>query len=178
MGTSIGQTPAALARLDNFTVRRRARAGEERLSGQTQGGRSEEAEVRAGFGEGTLSAQGAALKTVSTNLRRARELVPSVEESQARARAAAAEAAARFERQTEQDAAEAPQNEREAAPAPTLVTARPPAEPRARFFAQEDDNTPVASFAPVATAVSGTEAPAPSAPQTRDRAAALLDILA
>lgn len=180
MGVAIGQTPAALSRLDAATVRRRARAGEERLSGQAGSGQREEPEVRAGFGAGTLSAQGAALKTVSTNLRRARELVPTVEELQAKAREAAAAAAAAEQART-QTAAER-QDVRSADTAaqepPTLVTALPKAEPQARRFAEE--NTPVPTPAPVDTANGDANATAPASPASPsyDGASALLDVLA
>lgn len=173
MGTAIGQTPAALARLDSLTVQRRARSGEERLSGQGGRGRGEEPVVRAGFGEGTLSAQSAALKTVSTNLRRARELVPSVEELQARARAAAAAAAAKLEATSEREPA-VPQTATEDV-VPTLVSARPQADPRARFFAEEQPEPVVRVAAP---AENESTPQAPAGAEARDGASALLDILA
>jgi hypothetical protein len=46
--------------------------------------------IRAGFGEGTLSPSGAALKTLDANLRAAKQLVPTVDELRDRARIAQA----------------------------------------------------------------------------------------
>jgi len=48
--------------------------------------RPEEPEIRAGFGENTLSPSGAALKTLDSNLEAAARLVPTVQELRDRAR--------------------------------------------------------------------------------------------
>lgn len=173
MGVQIGQTSAALiARLDSSVVRRRARTDEGQLFEQARKRRAEQEDsFQAGFGEETLSPQGAALKTVSSNLERARDLVPTVEEALEGVREAAAEAAARLE--AEQAARQAP----ETVDAPT-ISAKPRAEPLARIFAQEKPRTASAGFERRAPA---TESPA-ATPQPsgapRDAVAAQLDLLA
>lgn len=180
MGATIGQVPSALARLDFSTVRRRARAGEEDLSAQARVRRNDEPEVRAGFGKDTLSPQAAALKTVSTNLRRARELVPTVEEIQEQARRAAAEAAARAEQRRERSSPE-----EAATPEQEPVRARPAADPRVRRFSAEGGSPGEGSALPQLGQASATgaeaNAPAPvAAPAAaqQDGAAALFDVLA
>lgn len=188
MGVQIGQTSAAVLRLDSIAVRRRARTGNDQLSEQARP-REEQADLRAGFGRDTLSAQGAALETVSKNLARARELVPSVEELSARAREAAAreaaETAARQQKVRELEVAvkaNAPQQEE---PVRTV----PKAEPFARLFdATEKQTVATEASEPTqdapqaqAQAQAAEETPAPSPtpePAQRDGAAALLDLLA
>lgn len=183
MGTAIGQTAAALVRLDAGTVRRRARAGEDRLSGQGSDSRSEEPETRAGFGVGTLSPQSAALKTVSTNLQRARELVPTVEELQARARAASAEAAAKLEVSEAARENSVKESNSGTAETPTLVTARPKAEPLARLFSEErpaavEQAGGVTQEAAAAPPQGVATIPTSNNAEQRDGASALLDVLA
>lgn len=182
MGVQIGQTSAAVLRLDSIAVRRRARTGNDQLSEQARA-REDQVEIRAGFGRDTLSPQGAALETVSKNLARARELVPTVEELSARAREAsareAAETAARQQKASEAEAiakANATVEER-------AVSAVPKAEPFARFFETQEkqisapEQSAPAQEAPQAQAAEDTPAPSPT-PEQRDGAAALLDLLA
>ena len=91
--------------------------------------RAEEApEIRAGFGENTLSPSGAALKTIEANLKAARQLVPTVEELRERARAAQAR---REEATAATDTPPVEFRQRE------LV--RPESNPAARNFLQEED---------------------------------------
>lgn len=184
MGVQVGQTSAAVLRLDSIAVRRRARTGNDQLSEQARP-REDAVDVRAGFGRNTLSPQGAALETVSKNLARARELVPSVEELSARAREASArEAAETAARQQKASEAETIAKANSAEPE-RAVSAVPKAEPFARFFeAQENQasspevNVP-AQEAPQAQAAEATPAPSPTPePAQRDGAAALLNLLA
>lgn len=187
MGVQIGQTSAAALRLDSIAVRRRARTGNDQLSEQARP-REEQDDIRAGFGRDTLSPQGAALETVSKNLARARELVPSVEELSARAREAAAreaaETAARQQRAREAEAVA--KNGGDTAATEQPVTAVPKAEPFARFFeAQEkkaaasEQSAPAQEAREAQAAAEENEAPAPTPePAQRDGAAALLDLLA
>lgn len=97
MGLDIGAAARAIAPLPpaGFTQRDRGR-----LPGETRGEEAgqlvrgpEEPEIRAGFGENTLSPPGAALETLDTNLEVAGQLVPTVEELRARARVNQAERA-------------------------------------------------------------------------------------
>ena len=105
----------------------------------------ESPEIRAGFGEGTLSPSGAALKTLDVNLRNAEQLVPTVEELRERARIAQV-------RREEAAVDSAPVEFRQ----PERV--RPEASPAVRNFVQED-----AQSIKFKTSARETEA-APSAP--------------
>lgn len=130
MGTSIGSTSRAIAALpparDLRSVRGVASNQSAEKPGQLVRDR-ETPEIRAGFGEGTLSPSGAALKTLDANLRAAEQLVPTVEELRERARIAQAR---REEAAAANDAppVEFRQPER----------VRPEASPDVRNFVQED----------------------------------------
>lgn len=88
MGISIGAAVRAVSavppanRPDRIAVPRDSRA-EERTD-LVQG--PEEPEIRAGFGENTLSPSAAALETIDANLEGARRIVPTVQELRDRAR--------------------------------------------------------------------------------------------
>ncbi len=104
MGLSIGQIPAAVAGLraspEFGRVRLRdeaapspraadkANADEPRELGF---GRRDDSTPRAGFGDGTLSPQGAALRTIRRTVEEARKALPSLDDIRARFQAAAAE---------------------------------------------------------------------------------------
>jgi hypothetical protein len=93
MGTSIGSTSRAIAALPPARDLRSVRGVTSNQSAEKPGQlvrEKEIPEIRAGFGEGTLSPSGAALKTLDANLRAAEQLVPTVEELRERARIAQA----------------------------------------------------------------------------------------
>lgn len=178
MGVRIGQTPAALVRLDSITVRRNARSGEDQLS--TQARKREDPPVRTGFGKGTLSIVGAAAQAVSSNLESAREITPSVEELRQEA-----EAAAQVQRKLaeQQQPAPAPEN---AAPNPSAleraVSARPKAEPLAKIFTQPEPSEAPQGTAPAPLPIEAAANAAPAepvnSPKQDDGASALLNLLA
>lgn len=178
MGVRIGQTPVALGRLDSITVRRNARSGEDQLISQARQKR-EENPVRAGFGKDTLSSVGAAAQAVSSNLESARQITPSVEELRQEA-----EAAAEVQRRiTEQQESPRPASNTPAEPSALekSVSARPKAEPLARFFSPSDTNDAPEAVPAVATpAISATPASAEpvASPNQDDGASALLNLLA
>lgn len=185
MATPIGQNaPASLVRVERETVRRQVRTGAGQLLGQKKA-EAEDATLpntRAGFGKDTLSPQGAALATVSTNLRRARRLVPSVEETQQRAREAISQEqdAARQRRErlerVGQDAAE-----RESSTPQATVSLRPRVEPRARFFARDpfaQGQEPNAVDTRRNSEQGSNAAAQTASAQQRDGSAQLLDLLA
>ena len=106
MGLSIGQIPAAVAGLrgspDFGRVRLRAEAVPSPRVADTAdnsnglpalgfGGRDEPSFPRAGFGDGTLSPQGAALRTIRRTVEEARKALPSLDDIRARFLATAAE---------------------------------------------------------------------------------------
>jgi len=106
MGLSIGQIPAAVAGLrgspDFGRVRLRDEAAPSlRVADTTTaskdapalglGGRDESGFARAGFGDGTLSPQGAALRTIRRTVEETRKALPSLDDIRARFQAAAAE---------------------------------------------------------------------------------------
>lgn len=93
MALNIGATSQAALPLASAGVSRSVRSAASNQSAEKPGQlvRDKEAPaVRAGFGEGTLSPSGAALKTLDANLRAAEQLVPTVEELRERARLAQA----------------------------------------------------------------------------------------
>lgn len=93
MGVNIGSASRAITSLASAGVTRPERVAVSNPNGEKPGQlvRDKEApEIRAGFGENTLSPSGAALKTLDSNLRAAAQLVPSVEELRERARLAQA----------------------------------------------------------------------------------------
>lgn len=94
---------------------------------------ADQAEIRAGFGENTLSPSGAALRTISRNLEAARRLVPSVEELQQAARQRAAEQADTFERAAQRGEEDRP-GIGEPQPPREEVSFRPEPAPQARNF--------------------------------------------
>jgi len=100
MGVRIGQTPAAITRLDSTSVRRNARTGEGQLFPKDPNAKQPDP-IRAGFGKGSLSSQGAAFETVSKNLKYVRDTQPTVEELQESAAEKAAEARQQAAEQTE-----------------------------------------------------------------------------
>ena len=103
MGLSIGQIPAALAGLRSSpefgrvrfreetdpSISRRAESNDSPALGL---GRREETLPRAGFGEGTLSPQGAALRTINRTVEESRRALPSLDDIRSRFQANAAEA--------------------------------------------------------------------------------------
>lgn len=105
MGLSIGQIPAAVAGLrsspefgrvrlredTDLSVQRRA-GGDDNDAPALGLGRKEETLPRAGFGEGTLSPQAAALRTVSRTIEASRRALPSLDDIRSRFQANAAEA--------------------------------------------------------------------------------------
>ena len=182
MAVQVGQNSLVPpARVESETVRKQVRTGEGQLLGQKRGGAGESSveNPRAGFGKDTLSPPGAALATVSTNLRRARKLVPTLEETQQRAREAVSRDQDSFRQQQQQlerigrrDADSA-----ESAP-PATVSLRPRVEPRAKYFARD----PFANAAPSAAKDSKEAAVERERSQTtvpvRDGSAQLLNLLA
>lgn len=103
MGLSIGQVPAALAGLRSSPEFGRVRFREETdpsFSRRAESddspalglGRREETLPRAGFGEGTLSPQGAALRTINRTVEESRRALPSLDDIRLRFQANAAEA--------------------------------------------------------------------------------------
>jgi hypothetical protein len=102
MGLSIGQIPAALAGLRSSPEFGRVRLrdeGDPSSPRRTQDneptlglGRREEITPRAGFGEGTLSPQGAALRTINRTVEESRRALPSLDDIRTRFQANAAEA--------------------------------------------------------------------------------------
>ncbi len=104
MGLSIGQIPAAVAGLRSSpefgrvrlredtdpSIPRRAASNDETPALGL--GRREEALPRAGFGEGTLSPQGAALRTVNRTIEASRRALPSLDDIRSRFQANAADA--------------------------------------------------------------------------------------
>jgi hypothetical protein len=111
----------------------------------------ERPEIRAGFGENTLSPSGAALRTINSNLEAARRLVPSVEELQQAARQRAAEQADSFERSAQRGDEERP-GIGEPQPPREEVSFRPEPAPQARNFPPASDR---AESAPVNLASGG-----------------------
>ncbi len=101
MAINIGATSQATLSLASVGASRSVRGVASNQTDEKPGQlvrKKEAPEIRAGFGEGTLSPSGAALKIVDANLRAAEQLVPTVEELRERARVAQArrdEAAAR-----------------------------------------------------------------------------------
>ncbi len=93
MAVNIGATSQASFSLASVGASRSVRGVASNQSAEKPGQLVREKEVpavRAGFGEGTLSPSGAALKTLDANLRAAEQLVPTVEELRERARVAQA----------------------------------------------------------------------------------------
>lgn len=190
MGLSIGQTASQLPVARTLSAPRSGSAVQSE-SGTARNSRAEnDAGPRVGFGSNTLSAASAALVTLDTNLERAREIVPTVEELRAQLRASRAEdnaslRAAQSEEQRlaateppetvgfvqEEDGTEAVRFDAatdapsDALPPPTSF--RPASAPQVRAFAQIDDaaSRPSTGNAPSATSTN-TQA-FTSAPQTR-----------
>ena len=163
MALNIGATSQATLSLASTGASRSVRGVASNQTAEKPGQlvRDKEApDVRAGFGEGTLSPSGAALKTLNANLRAAEQLVPTVEELRERARVAQAR---------REDAAAA----REAEPVefrqPERV--RPEASPAVRNFFERETPPAERPEEDAATAeVSSAAAPAidtPAAPGTR-----------
>lgn len=177
MGVRIGQTPAALVRLDTITVRRNARSGEDQLN--TQARKREEPPVRTGFGKGTLSIVGAAAQAVSSNLESAREITPSVEELRQEA-----EAAAQVQRKLaeQQPAPAQEQSVPNPSPLEQAVSARPKAEPLAKIFTQPEPSEAPQGTAPAPSPIEAAANAAPAepvnSPKQDDGASALLNLLA
>lgn len=93
MAINIGATSQATLSLASAGASRSIRGVASNLSAEKPGQLVREKEapaIRAGFGEGTLSPSGAALKALDANLRAAEQLVPTVEELRERARVAQA----------------------------------------------------------------------------------------
>jgi hypothetical protein len=142
MGTQIDASRGNAAAVRDYSDQGRPRNAGDAQSVRVRFRRDDPAEVRAGFGDGTLSPSGAALRTVNSNLAVARRLVPSVEELREAARQRAAEQAATLEQR-------APAAEREAAAAAQAATTPPEAVPfrpepsaQARAFTREDAPAP------------------------------------
>lgn len=152
MGSQIGSLRAnAAAGRDYFESGRPRSAGD----GQTDPVRfrkEEAAEVRVGFGNGTLSPSGAALRTVNSNLAAARKFVPSVEELREVARQRAAEQAATLEQRASDAARESAQAAQSAEAVPEAVPYRPEPSAQARAFEPEADVGPASDDAREAAA--------------------------
>jgi len=103
MGLSIGQIPAAVAGLrsspefgrvrlrDRGSVSLREAGAQEEPRALGFGARDDANTPRAGFGDGTLSPQGAALRTIRRTVEEARDALPTLDDIRARFQAAAAE---------------------------------------------------------------------------------------
>lgn len=182
MAIQIGQNSSRIpVRVERETVRRQVRTGEGQLLGQKRRDGEEETlqDARAGFGKDTLSAQGAALATVSTNLRRARKLVPSLEESQQRAREAVSRDQDTF-RQRQQQLERVGQDFEGSSEgeAPVKVSLLPRVEPRAKYFARDPFTTALNDSADAARADATERTRIEAAAPARDGSAQLLDLLA
>lgn len=93
MAINIGATSQATLSLASAGASRSVRGVASNQTAEKPGQLVREKEapaIRAGFGEGTLSPSGAALKTLDANLRAAKQLVPTVDELRDRARIAQA----------------------------------------------------------------------------------------
>ena len=88
MGLDIGAAVRAVSAYPPASRPERASASRESRPGDRVelARRPEEPEIRAGFGENTLSPSGAALETLDSNLEAAARLVPTVQELRERAR--------------------------------------------------------------------------------------------
>ena len=98
MGLSIGQIPAAVAGLRSSPDFGRVRLRDEAQPFPRTSGKQDAADdshnpntPRAGFGDGTVSPQGAALRTIRRTVEETRKSVPTLDELRARFQAAAAE---------------------------------------------------------------------------------------
>jgi len=148
MGTPIGSASVALSSLNAAgasRINRQAapRVPEEEVANAVR--RDQAPPVRVGFGENTLSPQGAALRTLDSNLEAAEAIVATVGELRERARVVQAEQAA------EAPGPRPPERPEEAR---RLETLRPEADPAVRNFLPES---------PAAVSVTPPAAPAPPA---------------
>jgi len=137
MGINIGSTSRAIVSLASTGATRLNRAVASTPPTEKPGQlvkRDEAPEIRAGFGENTLSVSGAALKTIDSNLKAAKQLVPTPEELRERARVAQA--------RREEAIASA------VAPAPTTTTTSdtPPVEFPRRELVKPEANPAVRNF--------------------------------
>ena len=130
MGLNIGAAARAVSALPPTGLNRPDRAAVPRDPEADRRGdlvqRPEEPEIRAGFGENTLSPNGAALETLDSNLEVAGRLVPTVEELRQRAQVNQAQRADAVETRT----ARTPDVRRR-------ETVRPEPNPAVRNFATE-----------------------------------------
>lgn len=170
MGTSIGSTSRAITALPLARDLRAVRGVASDQSAEKPGQlvREKEApEIRAGFGEGTLSPSGAALKTLDANLRNAEQLVPTVEELRERARIA------QTRREEATAAGEVPPIEFRQ---PERV--RPEASPAVRNFVQEDTKLVEAPEVNVRETEAAKPAPAEAPPVERGTVGTRLNLQA
>lgn len=142
MGINIGSTSRAIVSLASTGAARLNRAVASTPPTEKPGQlvkREEAPEIRAGFGENTLSVSGAALKTIDSNLKAAKQLVPTSEELRERARVAQArreEAIASAVAPTL--APEATANDTTPVELPRRELVRPEANPAVRNFVQDE----------------------------------------
>jgi len=139
MGLNIGQIPASLAVRPDTTVARQPRREEEDAPALTRRV-SDHERTQAGFGDNTLSPGGAALQALDVNLRKARQVVPTVEElrEEFQARQAESERAMEARETATAEGRETPATEaREPDPeeaGPEEQSTRPAPAPQARAF--------------------------------------------
>lgn len=164
MGSQIGTVNSTAAAVRSYSDSGRTRTSVTSATDEARPRRGDVVDIRAGFGDGTLSPSGAALRTVNSNLAAARRYVPSVEELRESARERAAERAAAQDEQAVARAEAAPTVEAPAAEESRVVSFRPEPAPQARAF--EADATPA------------DRTPAPSGPDVRDTATTRLDLFA
>lgn len=137
MGSQIGTVSGTAAALRTYPDSGRGRPAVANPVEDPRPRKGDVVDIRAGFGDGTLSPSGAALRTVNSNLAAARRYVPSVEELRESARERAAERAAAVEEQTAPQNADAAAFEPPAAGESKVVSFRPDPAPQARAFAAD-----------------------------------------
>lgn len=146
MGINIGSTSRAIVSLASTGAARLNRAVASTPPTEKPGQlvkREEAPEIRAGFGENTLSVSGAALKTIDSNLKAAKQLVPTSEELRERARVAQARreeaiASAVAPTLAPAPAPEATANNTTPVELPQRELVRPEANPAVRNFVQDE----------------------------------------
>lgn len=157
MGLSIGTSASALASIAPAPLPRPDRVGEPRDRLLEEPGRvlprEEAPELRAGFGENTLSLPGAALRTLDASRENSRELVETLRELRERARAIEADRPGASERAAEDErTGELRQRE----------SVRPDPDPAVRNFVAEAEVLP----REVAGPLTGRPEARPAAPDT------------
>ncbi len=142
MGTQIDALRGSAAAVRDYSDAGRSRNAGDTQSGPVRFRKDEAVEIRAGFGDGTLSPSGAALRTVNSNLAVARRLVPSVEELREAARQRAAEQAATLEQRAPAAEREAAAEAQAAETPPESVPFRPEPSAQALAFTRDDATPP------------------------------------